>query len=233
VGLPATADDPLSFAVTGDFGTDGGGFVYTARNDLGLTDNAAVTLRDAILGNPTTAGQLALDAEQSGVVDFVGDQDWYAVRLDADTTYQFYLEGSGPAPLSDPFLTLNDSAGRALAQNDDRGPELDSRLFFRTIDEGTYFLGAQGFDTARGTYTLSAAEDVIILAVEGDMRSASAAVDDREDLTMSPLAAEDLFDDDGGGGTVIAPSDGLGTGPSGADLSALVVAAPDDATAVG
>jgi Ca2+-binding RTX toxin-like protein len=84
-----------------------------------------------------TAGTLALGTLGTGTIEVPGDNDWFKVTLVAGTSYTFYAAGEGT--LYDTFLTLRNSSGGLLAQNDDTN-SLDSEISFTPTVSGTYIL---------------------------------------------------------------------------------------------
>ena len=105
-----------------------------------------------------THGSLAAGGSVNGDIEVAGDADWFAIYLDAGTTYVFDLEGSvtGMGTLSDPYLVLWDSEGYEIDWNDDGGTDFNSRLTFTPSYSDTYYLSAEAYGSNTGTYTLSA-----------------------------------------------------------------------------
>jgi uncharacterized delta-60 repeat protein len=93
----------------------------------------------------------------TGTVDFAGDQDWYGLYLYANHQYVIDLQGaaSGEGTLVDPFVRLVDFSGNELAFDDDSGSGLDSQLTYTVASTGYYYVSAQAFGSATGTFTLS------------------------------------------------------------------------------
>ena len=99
-----------------------------------------------------TAQKLKLRADKSGSIDYLGDEDWYKIKLKPGN-YQFGLEGSG---ITDPALQLLNKKGKVIFSDDDGGKGNDA-LIAATIDrKGIYFLNAtaSGGDET-GTYLIS------------------------------------------------------------------------------
>ena len=99
----------------------------------------------------------------TGEVETGGDQDWFAVTLEAGRTYRIDLEGSdtGAGTLNDPYLYgIHDADGVLLAgtTDDDGGQALNSRLEFTPDADGTYYIEAGAYSSHIGTYTLSVEE---------------------------------------------------------------------------
>jgi serralysin len=75
-----------------------------------------------------------------------GDHDYVAITLAAGQTYTFSMvsTGAGSAHSGDPYLTLRNSAGTALASDDDSGPDTNATFTYTATTAGTYYLDAQG-----------------------------------------------------------------------------------------
>ena len=117
-------------------------------------------IRDDFPNDPSTTGQLALGRSAYGELELNDDVDWFGIALQAGTAYTFDLEGqpTGQGTLSDPLLSIHDAGGRELARDDDGGSGLNARLSFSPPRNGTYYLAAQAFSSATGTYRLSATQ---------------------------------------------------------------------------
>ena len=129
----------------------------------------------------STTGQVAVDGSVTGEIETRGDQDWFAVELDADTTYRIDLEGL--VTVNDRFLESHlppnvwmafygnpytygvntylrgvyDANGNRLADttNDNGGYGPDSRVTFTPPADGTYYVAAGAAGNDVGAYTLS------------------------------------------------------------------------------
>lgn len=113
-----------------------------------LTDTTA-PLGSVLVGRP----------ERTGNIEVAGDADVFRVTLEAGQIYRFDLQGagSGGGTLADPYLFLRNGAGAVLAQDDDAGTGLDSRITFTATASGAHYLDAQEFgNNATGTYMLNA-----------------------------------------------------------------------------
>ncbi len=95
-----------------------------------------------------------------------GDQDWYAVDLTAGQYIQVDL---GNGTLEDSYLTIYDSNGNVLAQDDDSGTNLWASTSYYSDTNQTVYIAARGYDSSYvGTYQLTVEEvsfsDVDLLA---------------------------------------------------------------------
>jgi thiol-disulfide isomerase/thioredoxin len=62
----------------------------------------------------------------------------FTVKLEKDTTYRIDHKDRGDDPMFDPFLFLEDSDGKTLANDDDSGGGLNSRIIYKVTKSGTY-----------------------------------------------------------------------------------------------
>jgi subtilisin-like proprotein convertase family protein/subtilisin family serine protease len=120
-------------------------------------------MADSIGSSPGTSAALAPDSSYTSALDFAGDTDWFAVSLVAGASYLFDLEGydtldNPDTTLPDPWLALYDASGTAiLAEDDDSGMGLSSRILFTAAASGIHYLSVEQFDhNATGIYTLRA-----------------------------------------------------------------------------
>lgn len=138
-------------------------------------------------GSTDVAGDTSSDAVFSvgdtfqGELDATTDRDFVGIELSAGTSYTFDLKGSASdaGTLPDPFLVLRDATGTFVAQDDNSGTGLDSRIAFTPSASGTYFLDVRRFDGDAGTYELtatsgSAAQSAQVAAASSDGYSISA-----------------------------------------------------------
>jgi Ca2+-binding RTX toxin-like protein len=147
---------------------------------------------DVVPGDTSSTASVAVGGYVSGVIDFNGDHDWYAVTLVAGQTYTFQtiLTGSG---LPDSLLVLRSAAGVQLATNDDAASAPNhytfSEITFTATATGTYFLDVSGFDvTDVGSFYLT------VSAPAADAIAASSAT--TASLTLG-TATNGLFDANG------------------------------------
>src|SRR5262245_34373235 len=89
--------------------------------DPGSDPGTAIAIEDA--GSVTLPNGISVLGYgiADGVIDAPGDADWFALDLVAGGNYEFEVLGAsnGGGDLSDPVLTVYDTYGNALAQNDD------------------------------------------------------------------------------------------------------------------
>ncbi len=105
---------------------------------------------DSIAGNSNTTATLAIGGARTGIVNTVGDDDWYCITLVAGQSYVFTATGNGASPVEDTYLELYSASGVLLAIDDDAGPgitaDTDSRLRFTATSSGTFYLNARAYE---------------------------------------------------------------------------------------
>ena len=116
--------------------------------------------RDMQTAGTDTSGTIKVGGSVEGTIDFASDRDWYAVELEAWTTYQVLLEGRGSAgTVHDPYFRgVYDSQGNLVPgtqRGDYRGT---SQVQFTLEAGGTYYLAAGAEGNRTGTYTMSIEE---------------------------------------------------------------------------
>ena len=134
-------------------------------NDVGAYTLSVTDVTDDHGAAPDTAGMVAVDGAVEGRIEPPGDQDWFAVELEAGTRYRFDLKGSwtDDGTLADPYLRgIHDADGNEIpgTQDDDGGRHENSRVTFTPVANGTYYVAAGADGGGVGTYTLSVEEVV-------------------------------------------------------------------------
>ena len=159
--------DPDGQRISNSGGYDGGhaigffippqhGTYYFSVNDfydnVGDYSVAVNEVTDDFSADVDTAGRIRVGGSVSGEIQFDGvndgrpdDEDWFAVNLEAGTTYQIDLTGvsSGAGSLPSPrLLGIRDSSGVRLAgtANNNGGQGNDSRKRFTPDQDGTYYI---------------------------------------------------------------------------------------------
>ena len=118
----------------------------------------------------STTGVLAVGGFVTGTIEMSDDEDWFALEMAAGERVELSLTGN---TLEDPVLYIYNSNGLFVTGNDDSNG-FDSFVLFTATTAGTYYVGANGYGTDTGTYTLSAAEpsSIVAPAQEGPILSA-------------------------------------------------------------
>ena len=147
---------------------DGGGPGHATPPGPGGRANVSEPDGEDLPEGTTTTGEVDVGGSVTGNVDRDADVDWFHVELEADTRYQFDVEGAdtGRGNLADPFLWgLYDAGGQAIsgARSNDGGVGKNGRVIYTPTADGTYYIAVSGTATTTGTYTLS----VIVLGANG------------------------------------------------------------------
>ena len=122
---------------------------------------------DDFSGGTLTTGAVEVGGSATGDVELGGDRDWFAVELEAGTTYQIDLEGfrTGAGTLWDTYLYGVHDANRVRfpgTRDDDGGVGVNSRVIFTPVDAATYYVAAGAFGNQEGTYTLSVSVEEVM-----------------------------------------------------------------------
>ena len=181
------------------------GAYYVAAGGAGNLQGAyTLSVIDVTDGEPddhaastSMAGAVEVDGDPAtGEIQYVGDEDWFAVTLQADQTYRFDLEGrfTGAGTLCDPHLRgiydANAAAnGEPLAGTTDRdsGVGLNSRVYFTPTAAGTYYVAAGGAEDGQGAYTLSVID---VTDGEPDDYAASTSMSGTVEVDGDPATGE-------------------------------------------
>lgn len=129
-------------------------------NGTGAYQLSARNASDDISPNKETTASIEVGKAVRGSIDYIGDDDWYAVTL-SPGTYRFSLLGrdsdNAGSSLPDPFLTLYDGTGTFVRASEDDGYGRDSSLVYKVTNGGKYFVSAKSSGNAvemTGTYQL-------------------------------------------------------------------------------
>ena len=149
-------EDATWYVAAGAYGTHG--YAYQGTYTLSVTE-----VTDDYAAGPATAGTVAVGGSVEGRIEPSGDEDWFAVELEADKTYRLDLKGSATSDgtLADPYLRgIHDADGDRIANttNDGGGVWPNSRVYFTSGEAGTYYVAAGAGQGHAGTYTLSVTE---------------------------------------------------------------------------
>ena len=150
------------------FTADASGAYYVAagggrRGYVGTYTLSVTDVTDDHVADPDTTGTVTVGGSVEGDIETPGDRDWFAVELEAGTTYRFDLKGSATSDgtLPDPYLRgIHDADGERIdnTTDDDGGEGRNSRVFFTPDEDGTHYVAAGADGTHYGTYTLSVTE---------------------------------------------------------------------------
>ncbi|MDQ3144448.1 MAG: M10 family metallopeptidase C-terminal domain-containing protein, partial [Pseudomonadota bacterium] len=98
-----------------------------------------------IPGGSTTTVNVTIGSTTLGVLEILGDHDWYRIQLTAGQSISVALSG---VTLEDPYLRIRDSGGNVIYENDDisSGANRDSLLAFTASYTGTYYIDVGAWD---------------------------------------------------------------------------------------
>ncbi len=116
---------------------------------------------DLVPGSPTSTAALTMGSSVDVTIETPSDHDWYRVTLTAGTTYTIHTSSLSGGGNPDSFLTLRDSSGVMLVEDDDGGDSTYSLISYTATTTGTYFVDAGTFSgmgqSSSGSYHLSIA----------------------------------------------------------------------------
>ncbi|NRP56742.1 MULTISPECIES: S8 family serine peptidase [unclassified Marinobacterium] len=118
------------------------------------------TLADDFSNDVNTLGVATVGETAQGLVSYIGDSDWFAVGLSANTTYVITLagdiaDGVQLDPLTDPLLYIRDEFGNIIERVDDSDGSLNAVAYFTPDAAGKYYLEARSaFKYDIGAYAL-------------------------------------------------------------------------------
>jgi serralysin len=111
------------------------------------------------------ATSVAVGSTTSGYINSGGEQDVFAVTLEAGQAYQIDSLGLGAneGTLSDGDLHLYDSAGNYITYDDYNGAGNDASIVFTATTTGTYYIMVDSYNSfSSGTYKLAIEETVAV-----------------------------------------------------------------------
>ncbi|MCY4630568.1 MAG: PPC domain-containing protein, partial [bacterium] len=135
---PATGDYYLT---VGGYGT--GSYTVTVT----LTD-----ITDDHANLQSGASTAAIGEPTDGAIDYDDDVDYFAFEARQGQLYEIHVT---LGTLEDSVLDLWDADGFYLADNDDYGDSLASRLIWQAPASVDYYVAVGGFGTRTGSYTLT------------------------------------------------------------------------------
>lgn len=103
---------------------------------------------DDFASNTTTSGAVAPGGSTAGIVNVVGDHDWFKVNLDANTLYAITATG-----IAAPYLSVRNADGTVFSALDGYG---SGTLGFMPASSGLYYIDLAS-SGATGNYTLNIA----------------------------------------------------------------------------
>ena len=157
------------YLAAGANGDDTGTYTMTVTQISRAVTPAPDGVSDDFASTTETTGTVTVGGSATGEIDFGSDQDWFAVTLEAGTTYRMDLMGSrtDDGTLRDPYLRgIHNADGELISDTlaNDGGWMTNSRVTFTAPEDGTYYVAAGSYDPffdGTGTYTLSVVEETI------------------------------------------------------------------------
>ena len=140
--------------------TQSGTHYIAAGGDSGTyTLFAAEIGSDDYTANTNTSGTVDIGGSVTGDIEQEGDRDWFAVTLQAGTSYRIELKGARTrdGTLRDPQLSIPRGPTGPISSppnDNDSGIGGNSRLIFTPTTSGIYYLSAGADRDWTGTYTL-------------------------------------------------------------------------------
>lgn len=133
------------------------------------TGQAHALLAASILDsmNGFSAGEIlpltAPIASLGGTIGASGETDTLIISLAANRSYNLEMLGlsSGSGKLADPLLSVLGPTGLLVAQDDDRGLGLDSRITFTAAQAGDYTIQLGAVGSLTGSYLFQAAGNAV------------------------------------------------------------------------
>ena len=127
-------------------------------NTQGTYTLTVTEIVDDYTSDTSTTGRVTVGGSTTGFADHAEDLDWFAVTLEADTTYRFNVNGDessrGRGFLYEAQLRgVYDSNGDLIAGTESTG--FRESLHFKADAPGTYYLSAGTPTPHYGTYTVS------------------------------------------------------------------------------
>ena len=144
-----------------------GSYTLTVTSDV--DDDHANSVAGA---TRTTVGEL-----MQGTVDYDGDRDVFTFKVEEGV---FYKTDVGLGTLPDSLLAIYDADGFVLANDDDGGDSLASRIIWKAPSSGEYYAAVEGYGT--GSYTLTVS---VLTDDHGDSVSNTTGIDDHGDSVSS------------------------------------------------
>lgn len=130
--------------------------LYQSLDDDPAYAEGGTGAEDTVPGGITSTATVAVGGYVTGAIDTAGDSDWYQVTVVAGQTYTFSTMFS--LGLGDSVLTLRDSTGALILQNDDANATnglYRSEITWTATSSGTFFLDVSGYQSDTGDFYLS------------------------------------------------------------------------------
>ncbi len=138
---------------------DQSGTYYLSASDLFDGSTGEYQIGFALSGttddytdDTSTSGSIALGQSKTGEIEVVSDEDWFAISLEANTTYLF---GMSSTELETAYLKLRDNRGYSIESDSQSFDENRAEIGYTPDQSGTYYLSASDlFDGSTGEYQI-------------------------------------------------------------------------------
>jgi hypothetical protein len=102
---------------------------------------------DSVAGGVDTTAAIAPGETQTGVIDFVTDEDWFAIALEAGRTYRFDLDAPPDAVggIDYPRISVHDAAGNEITFNQSYYGDNIEPLYFSPSESASYFVNVRDY----------------------------------------------------------------------------------------
>ena len=116
---------------------------------------SAVIFGDDHGDHAANSTRMTLNSVVGGELELPGDVDSFAIDLSAGVSYEISTTLTG---LDDTVLTVRNSAGVIVAENDDAGGLTASKIRWEPYTTGTYYVEVAGYSDSTGDYHLGVLE---------------------------------------------------------------------------
>lgn len=104
----------------------------------------------------STTSNIGVGQSVTGVLEVLGDRDWYRLSLTAGQAVRIDLTAFGTSGVADTYLRVRDASGNLLYENDDVSGGQNSALAFAAPSSGNFFVEIGSYnDQYTGDYQLS------------------------------------------------------------------------------
>lgn len=111
---------------------------------------SATLIADDFLGNSNTTAVLAVGGAATGTIDYLNDEDWFAIELTAGEVVRIASDGTAAD------INLRDEFGNFLASDQRDFSANQDVLIAQVTETGTYYISVDGDSNSALDYTLTA-----------------------------------------------------------------------------
>ncbi|MQQ08315.1 S8 family serine peptidase [Epibacterium sp. SM1979] len=151
-----SALDSISFNASGTYFISAGSYADGGEGDYRVTVEELSGDGADIPTDTSTESEITIGGSVVSDLGFEGDRDWHRATLVAGHTYEIEVEGVGSDALGDTYLRVYNGQSSLLAQDDDGGDGLNSRLLFNAGNGGDFYFSVGAYaDGGTGGYEIS------------------------------------------------------------------------------